>query len=178
MPQYRVATQAAQRRISKVDKPKRPIRIEGDIAFIPLTKGYEAIIDAADVPLVEGWNWTYANVGYAYRNPGILLHRMLLGLEVGDGRMGDHINGNKLDCRRANLRAATMGQNVQNRGARSDSRTGIKGVHFDHQKGLWAAEVKAGGVRVLRKRFKTKEEAAEAVRVARTLHHGEFARHE
>ena len=35
----------------------RPIRIEGDVAYVPLTKGYEAIIDVEDVPLVEGRNW-------------------------------------------------------------------------------------------------------------------------
>ena len=32
---------------------KRQIRVDGDLAYIPLTQGYEAIIDAADVPLVK-----------------------------------------------------------------------------------------------------------------------------
>lgn len=36
---------------------KRPIRIEGDVAYVPLTQGYTAIIDAGDVPLVEGRSW-------------------------------------------------------------------------------------------------------------------------
>ena len=36
----------------------RAIRIEGSVAYVPLTKGYEAIIDVEDVPLVEGWNWS------------------------------------------------------------------------------------------------------------------------
>ena len=31
---------------------KRPIRIEGDVAYVPLTKGYEAVIDVAADPLV------------------------------------------------------------------------------------------------------------------------------
>ena len=34
----------------------RKIRIEGEIAFIPLTRGKIAIIDSADVSLVEGIN--------------------------------------------------------------------------------------------------------------------------
>jgi len=33
----------------------RPIRIEGNIAYVPLTKGYEAVIDVADIGLVEGY---------------------------------------------------------------------------------------------------------------------------
>ena len=32
---------------------KRPIRIDGEVAYVPLTMGYEALIDAADVPLLE-----------------------------------------------------------------------------------------------------------------------------
>jgi hypothetical protein len=177
MPHYRVATQVAQRRNCKVDKPKRPIRIEGDIAFIPLTKGHEAIIDAADVPLVEGRRWSMSGPGYAQWKGGVYLHRMILGLEAGDGRFADHINGNKLDCRRANLRAATMAQNVQNRPARSDNSSGIKGVSFDRSRGLWTAEVKSGRVRIRCGRFASKEAAADAVRAAREVLHGEFCNH-
>ena len=35
----------------------RPIRVEGNVAYITLTKGYVAIIDALDVPIVSGFNW-------------------------------------------------------------------------------------------------------------------------
>ena len=41
-----------------IDMNIRQIRIQGDIAYVPLTKGYEAVIDAADVPLVQGNNWS------------------------------------------------------------------------------------------------------------------------
>lgn len=34
----------------------------------------------------------------------VLLHRLVLGLEKGDRRIGDHINRRPLDCRRVNLR--------------------------------------------------------------------------
>jgi hypothetical protein len=36
----------------------RTIRIQGNVAYVPLTRGYEAIIDAGDVPLVLERNWT------------------------------------------------------------------------------------------------------------------------
>ena len=42
-------------------KKVRPIRIEGDLAYVPLTRGYEAVIDAGDVSLVEGFNWYALN---------------------------------------------------------------------------------------------------------------------
>ena len=71
----------------------RTIRIDGNIAYVPLTKGYEAIIDAEDVPIIGKWNWT-AHVSphttYAKRaeNNGqkhqtIYMHRFLVG-GVGD----------------------------------------------------------------------------------------------
>ena len=44
-------------------KAIRQIRVDGNIAYVPLTRGYEAVIDAADVPLVEGWNWYAHPVG-------------------------------------------------------------------------------------------------------------------
>lgn len=50
----------------------RPIRIEGDVAYVTLTRGYEAIIDAENVPLVEGYNWQHfgpnRQTNYARRN--------------------------------------------------------------------------------------------------------------
>lgn len=66
----------------------RPIRIEGNVAYIPLTRGFEAVIDAADVPLVDGRNWCAAvkpNATYAVRKEkrdgkivGMHLHRVIL----------------------------------------------------------------------------------------------------
>ena len=49
---------------------KRQIIVKGDVAIIPLTRGYEAIIDAVDVHLVEGRNWSsqpHRNTVYARR---------------------------------------------------------------------------------------------------------------
>lgn len=38
-------------------KPPRPLRFEGDVAFVPLTRGYEAKIDAEDAHLVDWRVW-------------------------------------------------------------------------------------------------------------------------
>jgi hypothetical protein len=47
----------------------------------------------------------------------ILMHRVILGLADDDKRQGDHINRNRLDCRRVNLRIVSAGGNMQNQGA-------------------------------------------------------------
>lgn len=42
---------------------------------------------------------------------GVLLHRFILGEQAGP--CVDHINGDGLDCQRANLRSVTQGENVR-----------------------------------------------------------------
>ncbi len=83
-------------------------------------KGH-AMIDSIDVALSR-WRWCLSR-GYAVRGVRargghrlISLHRQILGLTFGDGVEVDHINRNKLDNRRSNLRIVTHGGNMQIRG--------------------------------------------------------------
>lgn len=174
---------------------KRPIRIEGDVAYIPLTKGYEAVIDVEDVPLVEGRNWTaledrhrdgnIRNV-YAYRatqngkgkRSTILLHREItktpLDLEV------DHRDGNGLNnCRRGeagNLRLVTESQNQQNRRGHRNSRSGLKGISWHTKAGKWRTRVSAKGKDQYCELFVCLARAIIAVKRERRRLHGDFAR--
>jgi HNH endonuclease/AP2 domain len=161
----------------------RKIRVEGDVAYVPLTQGYEAVIDAADVPLVGGVNWT-ANVRpqgcYAYRHKPrpdsgpIYLHRFLMGdpdeLDV------DHVDGDRLNNRRSNLRLATRSQNMQNGKLRKDNTSGHKGVVFIKETGKWRAQVARDGRAMYFGNYATIEEAIDAARAARESLHGAFAR--
>lgn len=70
-----------------------------------------------------------------------LLHRHLLGLVVGDGLIGDHVDGNPLDCRRSNLRVVTASESSANVAARAGS--GFRGVYPN--KGRWIARCKYHG---------------------------------
>ena len=110
------------------------IRVDGEVAYVSLSQGYVAVIDAADAPLVTGRAWHYTH-GYAattvYRGNGrqgyLAMHRLIL--DAPDDLLVDHIDHDPLNCRRSNLRLATPSQNSQNKaGARADSRTGIRGV--------------------------------------------------
>jgi hypothetical protein len=90
-----------------------------------------ALVDEADLPLVQGKRWYWAD-GYAVRSvpsePGRKhqrresMARLILGLEEGDPREVDHIvSEHKLDNRRSNLRIVTHAQNAQNRKRRGGS---------------------------------------------------------
>ncbi len=162
----------------------RPIRIEGNVAYLTLTKGYVAMIDAADVPLVGMWNWTAkvteTNV-YAKRNDcsvkpsrSIYLHRAILSapaeMEV------DHRDGDGLNNCRSNLRMATRTQNSCNVKRRASNSSGYKGACWDKRRSAWVAHIRVNGVQTHLGRFDTAEAAHQAYVDASARMHGEFGR--
>lgn len=169
---------------------KRQIIIDGDIAKVPLTHGYTATIDVADVPLVSGWNWGAliktrkdgaVQAVYAVRRARmggkcrvIRMHRVLSGA-IGDIEV-DHIDGDGLNNRRANLRLATRSQNCCNKAFAGKNSSGVKGVHLHRQTGKWAAQI------MVRKKvhylgiFSNLDDAAAAYAKASAELHGEFGR--
>lgn len=100
-----------------------------------------SIIEAAD-ERVAAVRWRLNPNGYVARrgsrNTSIYLHREILGLRKGDGLEGDHINGNRLDNRRRNLRVATKAQNQQNVPSYQGT-SQYRGVHWDTRAGAWRA---------------------------------------
>lgn len=171
-------------------KTIREIRIEGNVAYIPLTKGYEAIIDATDAPLADRGPWCVTHSGrkpgqkpkaYAQRQEGgrtarqkILLHRLIL--DAPEDMHVDHINGDTMDNRRCNLRLATPRQNQQNRGMGPLNTSGIKGVRFDVRRGKWFARIRIEGRTTFLGYHTTKESASEAYESACLAFHAAFAR--
>lgn len=166
-------------------KRVRPIIIEGDIARVSLTKGYWAIIDAADVHLIDKWKWG-ALIGrrsvYAVRKAGlvdgkrktVLMHRSILAAPR-DMQI-DHINSNGLDNRRSNLRLATHTENIRNSRMRVTNTSGYKGVHRHKKSGRWIAKIRAGGKQMTLGYYDTPQEAHAAYAIAAEKMHGEFAR--
>ena len=104
------------------------------------------------------------------------MHRVIakrMGLDFTYSTQIDHINQDKLDNRRENLRLATPTQNNCNRGLRRNNTTGVKGVSI-HSNGRYYAYVAIGGKRVYNAYFGTLEEAAAGVKEARKRIQGEF----
>ena len=164
----------------------RPLRFEGNVAYVPLSQGYEAVIEAEDAPIVGTRNWNalvhpsgrvyavskYRLGGEQWRT--VFLHRTIL--IAGSGYDIDHVNGDGLDCRLSNLRQATRSQNLMNSRRRSTSKSGYKGVSFVARHGHWRAEIKIEGKTKYLGSFPTPDEAHEAYVSAASQIFGQFAR--
>jgi hypothetical protein len=147
---------------------------------IPLTQGKVALVDDADFEFLSQFKWHLkrpskkARVLYAVahqpnttRNSTKLrMHRLLLP----GAKEVDHINGDGLDNRRQNLRAATKPQNMSNMQKHRDNESGFKGVSR-HQK-RWCARIRNEFIGV----FQSPLEAAKAYDAAALALFGEFAR--
>ena len=157
-----------------------------DYRIIPLTQGKFAKVSPQRFEELSRYRWCahlnpsrnhfYAERGVRYGNKviGIKMHRLILGLEKGDQREGDHINGDSLDNRDENLRIADDSQNAHNAKTRRDSRSGRKGVSWHKASGKWYARIKKDGKEISVGYFTNIEDAVIARgRVASQLH-GEF----
>jgi len=132
---------------------------------IPLTQGKFAIVDDEDFDYLNQWKWYFCN-GYAMRNRlkvggkarGLIrMHRLIN--KTPEGLFTDHINRDKLDDRRVNLRTVNKSVNEHNTGARRNSKSGIKGVIWENKNNKWRAEIMINRVKTFIGYFNTAEEA-------------------
>lgn len=157
---------------------------------IALTRGYEAIVDAADKDLVASMKWRVAISGngipYAcrstprgerQRNGGrerVFMHRPILAAP--DDMEVDHINGDSLDNRRANLRLATRRENGANLRTPRSNTSGFKGVSWHGATNSWRAYIRIDYRQVHLGHFANALSAAIAYDAAAIEAFGPFAR--
>ena len=103
-------------------------------------------------------------------------HRVIWKLVTGEEpEMVDHVNGNGLDNRFSNLRAANSAKNAHNARLRRDTVSGLKGVSFCRTQNKWMAQIRVNTRTKFLGHFLDKHEAHEAYKQAAIKYHGEFA---
>lgn len=134
-----------------------------------LVRGY-ALVDADDAGRLRRHRWHLNAGGYAFTTDGVLMHRVVMGLEPGDPRATDHINRNRLDNRKENLRVATHEQNAQNRTRNQRGSSQYRGVCWAPHQERWKAYGVLAGRRHHLGYFDSEDEAGRAAAAWRAAH--------
>lgn len=152
---------------------------------IPLTKGFEALVDDEDFDHLNLLSW-HTNVGgknpYAItakrinkKSKKFKMHRMLLNV-TDPTQLVDHINGDTLDNRKENLRVTTYLGNSQNcKKTTRKTHSKYKGVTWSKKKSKWQASIRTDNKLKWLGYFNIELDAAFAYNEAALKYHGEFA---
>lgn len=102
--------------------------------------GKYALVDNEDYAELSKYKWYLNDNGYAAKSqkqPTRYMHKLVFGHQTLPHI--DHINRNKLDNRKSNLRECTISENMANQSIRSDNKSGYKGISWDSKKNKWFA---------------------------------------
>jgi hypothetical protein len=146
--------------------------------LIDLNGRGNAFIDDEDFDVVSKHRWYKSPVRagnyYAVTHYGLMMHRLILGIEK--GVMIDHADGCGWNNCRANLRVATQSQNMANAKKKLNATSRFKGVIFDKTHKRFIARITINKKIVLLGGFKNEEMAARAYDLAAKQNFKEFAR--
>jgi len=139
-----------------------------------------SLVDDEDYERFSFKRWNLSPFGYArskYRKDNIeatcFLHRFIMNAQP--GTILDHINGDKLDNRKSNLRFCTTSQNGYNRKRQKNNISGHAGIGWNKQFGKWKARIRRDQTPIYEEHF---DDFDEAVREYRKNHKqliGEFS---
>ena len=128
-----------------------------------------ALIDLEDIDRIKDYKWRMNDRGYVLTDikgttKKIRLHRLIM--DCPDDMVVDHINHNRLDNRKENLRVCTQHQNLMNKNS--------VGVTFDKRRNKWYAQITYNYNHIFIGSFDTKEDAIKARRQAEIEYFGEY----
>ena len=130
-------------------------------------KGKEVLIDKDDYDKIKKYKFNISVYGYVTNWKIGRLHRYIMG-KIPENIVVDHINGNKLDNRKTNLRFATITQNMWN--------SKCKGYCYDKRAKKWKVYLTYEGKVLHFGYFKTEQEAINKRKEVEREFFGEFIR--
>lgn len=131
--------------------------------------------DKEDYDLISQYCWHKGNKGYiSTSHPhGLKMHRLVMGVK-NSSIIIDHINLNKSDNRKENLRIVSNSQNRMNTRPPKCNTSGTKGVCYVKSRNKWCAYISANKKRITIGRYDRIEEAIAARQKAEELYFGEY----
>jgi hypothetical protein len=145
------------------------------------------IIDDDNFNDISKYSWRLVGAGYVSRGVRLkakyggkhkifYLHREIMGAKKGEEV--DHINHNKLDNRKSNLRICNHRQNHLNRKGDSMSSSGFKGVSFkgnNCKDRPWCTRIFTNKKEIYLGNYATPQEAAKVYNIAAKKYFGDYA---
>jgi hypothetical protein len=134
----------------------------------------ETLVDTEDLYKVKPFRWVWLCNGYVHlqkfdKGPQTKLHRLIM--NTPKGLVADHINHNKLDNMKSNLRNVTQAQNARNRRvSKNNKHSKFRGVCWDSKRNKWRAYSKLNGKIVGLGRFDCDKHAQKVVLEFRKKH--------
>lgn len=134
--------------------------LTGEYGIGYTTKGEEFYFDLEDYDLIKDYHWCIDKNGYVKSND-IRMHRLVMN-EKNPKVVIDHIQHNKNDNRKKNLRKCISKENTRNCNPGKNNKSGFVGVYFDKQRNKWAATIKVDRKTIYLGRYNDIEDAVSA----------------
>ena len=143
--------------------------------------GKDFYFDKEDYDLVRQYCWNVDNsTGYAKtidrinKTGKLYLHRLVMGCTKGDGVIIDHINRNRVDCRKSNLRTVNTIQSAINKSIKINNTSGKVGVSWSKDFNKWESYITVNKTRKHLGLFDCFEEAEQVRIEAEEKYFGEY----
>lgn len=152
--------------------------VERKMKEIELSRGKVALVDDEDFEWLNQWKWSTHSKGYAYRmdwgsRKAVYMHRLIM--KTPKHLECDHIDHNKTNNQKHNLRNCTRHSNSKNMKRHKDGSSGYVGVYWCKPRNKWVANICVDGKTIYLGASRDKKKCAKMYDVAASKYRGEYA---
>ena len=158
--------------VSKANHKTNKYNINNEYGIGYSNNNEEFYFDLEDYDKIKDYCWHVNNYGYLVSGSNIL-HRVVMDAKDND-LVIDHIDHNKLDCRKQNLRECSISQNAMNMIKPSRNTSGCKGVSYHKYSNTWRAFITKNKKQIYLGYYKLCEDAVKARKDAEVKYFGKY----